>query len=82
MHQGAEILKKLPGFVEGNIYEKKRGESDVNVVTTAVWKDEEALENAKNAITAEYRKQGTNPAEIMKSFGVQFSRSIYTRSPY
>jgi heme-degrading monooxygenase HmoA len=82
VRQSAEILKKLPGFVEGYVYDKKSGEGDVNIVTTAVWKDQEALENAKKVIVAEFRKQGTNPAEIMKSLRVQASRSIYTRSPY
>jgi heme-degrading monooxygenase HmoA len=82
VRQSAEILKKLPGFVDGYVYEKKGGESDVNIVTTAVWKDEEALENARAAIVTEFRKQGTNPAEIMKSLRVQSSRSLYSRSPY
>ena len=82
VRQSAEILKKLPGFVEGYVYEKKSGESDVNIVTTAVWKDEEAVENAKRAILREFSKQGTNPAEIMKSLRVQVSRSLYSRSPY
>jgi heme-degrading monooxygenase HmoA len=82
VRQSAEILKKLPGFVEGYVYEKKSGEGDVNIVTTAVWKDEEVLENAKKAIVTEFRKHGTNPAEIMKRLRVQASRSIYTRSPY
>jgi hypothetical protein len=38
VRQSAEILKKLPGFVEGHVYEKKSGESDVNIVTPAVWR--------------------------------------------
>ena len=82
VRQSAEILKKLPGFVEGYVYEKKSGEGDVNIVTTAVWKDEEAVENAKKTILAEFSKQGTNPAEIMKSLRVRFSRSLYSRSSY
>jgi heme-degrading monooxygenase HmoA len=82
VRQSAEILKKLPGFVEGYVYEKKSGEGDVNIVTTAVWKNEEAIENAKKAMATEFSKQGTNPAEIMKSLRVQASRSIYTRSQY
>jgi heme-degrading monooxygenase HmoA len=82
VRQSAEILKKLPGFVEGYVYEKKSGEGEVNIVTTAVWKDEEAVENAKKTILAEFSKQGTNPAEIMKSLRVRFSRSLYSRSAY
>jgi heme-degrading monooxygenase HmoA len=82
VRQSAEILKKLTGFINGEVYEKKSGDSDVNIVTTAVWRDEEALEHGKNAMAAEYRKMGTNPGEIMKSLGVHSSRSLYSRSPY
>ena len=74
--QSAEILKKVPGFVEGYVYEKKSGESDVNIATTAVWKDQEAFENAKKAIVTEFGKQGTNPAEIMKSLR---NEAVYRR---
>jgi len=56
VHQSGEMLKKLPGYIEGYIYQKKSGEGDVNIVTTAVWKDEEAIENAKKAMVAEYSK--------------------------
>jgi heme-degrading monooxygenase HmoA len=78
----AQTLKTLPGFIEGFVYVKTSGESDVNIVTTAVWKDEAAFENAKKAVLAEFRKQGTDPAAIMKTLGVRASRSIYSRSPY
>ncbi len=32
------ILKTLPGFVEGFVYEKRSGGGPYNIVTTAVWK--------------------------------------------
>src|SRR4051794_35168368 len=44
--QSAQILKTLPGFIDGFVYEKKSGDTDVNIVTTAVWRDEKAFENA------------------------------------
>lgn len=82
VRQSAEILKSLSGFVEGYVYTKQSGEGDVNIITTAVWRDEEALENAKKVIVTEFGKQGTTPAEVIGSLRVHASRSIYTRSPY
>jgi hypothetical protein len=41
------FLRTLPGFVEGWFVEKTDGESRHNVVTTAVWNDEEVCQNAK-----------------------------------
>jgi len=78
----AKILKTLPGFVEGYIYEKTDGSSQYNFLTTAVWKDEEAFKNAKQTISAEYQKLGINPKEIVEKLNIQQLRSIYTRSAY
>jgi cytochrome c556 len=58
------------------------GEGEANVVTTAVWRDEEAFENAKKAMLMQFRNQGTDPAEIMKAVQVRGSRSTYSRLPY
>jgi len=82
VHQSAEILKSLPGFLEGHIYVKKAGDSELNVVTTALWKDEEAFKNAGVVMAGEYRKQGKAPTEIMKELGVRVSRGVYSRTAY
>ncbi len=78
----AKILKTLPGFVEGYIYEKRDGDSKYNFLTTAVWKDDEAFKNAKQAISAEYQKLGINPKEIVEKLNIKQIRSIYERSAY
>ena len=49
VHKSATFLRILLGFVEGFVYEKTDGESRRNVVTTAVWQDEEAFQNAKKS---------------------------------
>jgi heme-degrading monooxygenase HmoA len=71
----------LPGFVEAFVYEKT-GKSRHNVVTTAVWKDEEAFQNAKKSAAEGFKKTGFNPPEIMKGLKVQIERAAYRRSPY
>jgi heme-degrading monooxygenase HmoA len=78
----ATFLRTLPGFVEGYVYEKTDGESRHNVVTTAVWKDEEAFQNAKKSAAEEFKKIGFNPQEIMKDLRVEIERSVYRRSSY
>jgi hypothetical protein len=39
---------------------KKDGESRYNFLTTAVWENEEAFEDAKRAIAIEFQKRGFN----------------------
>jgi len=76
------FLRTLPGFVEGFLYEKKDGESRHNFLTTAVWENEEAFENAKRAVAIEYQKQGFNPQETRRKLKIESERSIYERSSY
>ena len=76
------FLRTLPGFVEGFLYEKKDGESRHNFLTTAVWENEEALENARTTVAAEFQKQGYNPPETRKKLKIDGVRSTYQRSPY
>jgi len=76
------FIRTLPGFVEGFLYEKKDGENRYNFLTTAVWENEEAFENAKKAVAIEYQKQGFNPQETRKKLKIESVRSTYQRSPY
>jgi len=76
------LLKTLPGFVEGYVYEKTAGDRPHNIMTTAVWRDEAALENAKNVVPAQLRTLAINPAEKMKALNVQIERGVYERTAY
>jgi heme-degrading monooxygenase HmoA len=82
VRKSSAFLRTLPGFVEGYVYESTDGGSRHNVVTTAVWKDEEAFQNARNRAAEEFQRIGFNPPEIMKRLKVEIERGIYRRSPY
>ena len=68
--------------MEGFVYENTDVTSRQNVVTTAVWKDEEAFQNAKRSAAEGFKKIGFDPPEIMKNLKVEIERGIYRRSPY
>ncbi|HEY6182450.1 MAG TPA: antibiotic biosynthesis monooxygenase [Terriglobales bacterium] len=80
--QTQSFVRTLPGFVEGFLYEKHDGEGRINFLTIAVWKDEEAFENAKKAAAAEFQRRGFNPQERLKALKVERARSTYERTPY
>ena len=82
VQKSAAFLRTLPGFVEGFIHENRDGASRHNVVTTAVWKDEGAYQNAKKSAAEEFQRIGFNPPEIMKELNVEIERGVYSRSPY
>ena len=76
------FIRTLPGFLEGFLHEKQDGESRHNFLTTAVWENEEAIENAKRAVAIEHQKQGFNPQETRQRLKIESVRSTYARSPY
>ena len=76
------FLRTLPGFVEGFVYESTDGASRHNVVTTAVWKNDDAFQNAKKTAAEEFERIGFNPPEIMRKLKVEIERGIYRRSAY
>ena len=82
VRKSAAFLRTLPGFVEGFVYENTDLTSPQNVVTTAVWKDEEAFQNAKKSAAEGFRKMGFNPLQIMKNLKVEIERGVYRRLPY
>jgi heme-degrading monooxygenase HmoA len=76
------VLKTLPGFVEGFVYEKREGDSRETVMTTAVWESEHAFAAAKTQMAVELRRLGIDPPDVMKNLKVQIERGVYDRSPY
>lgn len=80
--ESAKFLRTLPGFVEGYIHEKTSGDSSHSIVTTAVWQDQAAFENAKKSAAAEFQRRGFNPQEIMSKLNATVQRAVYQRSPY
>jgi heme-degrading monooxygenase HmoA len=81
VRRSTAFLRTLPGFVEGFVYENSGGASH-NVVTTAVWKDEDAFQNARKKAAEEFQRIGFNPPEITKRLKVETERGVYRRSPY
>jgi hypothetical protein len=68
--------------VEGFVYESINDGNRHNVVTTAVWKNEDVFQDAKKNAAEEFQRIGFNPPEIMKSLKVELERGVYRRSPY
>lgn len=77
-----DIIKNIPGLVDGYLYEKLNGDSEYNFITTAVWESEEAFENAGKRIWAAFQKQSFNPQEAHEKLHIKRIRSEYKRTVY
>ena len=82
-HKVQGFLRTLPGFVEGFLSERKDGQSRYNFLTTAVWENEQAFENAKKAVAIDFKNEASTPKkETRRQLKIESVRSIYERSPY
>jgi len=80
-HKRHNFIRTIPGYVQGDVFEKSDGESRYNFITTAVWESEEAFENAKKAVALENERTGYDPQANAKRLGVESVRSTYERLP-
>jgi len=73
------FIKKLLGFIEDTAYEQIGGEGEFNYVTVAVWRDAEAIENAKREVFAMYQKQNFDMPAFLKRLNIKIDRAIYRK---
>ena len=73
-----DFIKTLPGFIEDSAYEEAGG-AESHYVTTALWRDEEAIQKAKAAVTAEYQREGFNLPEFMEKLNIKMERGVYKK---
>jgi steroid delta-isomerase-like uncharacterized protein len=74
-----DFIKTLPGFIEDAAYEYTDKEGNLICVTVALWQSAEALNNAKEAVQTEYKKEGFNPVEMFQRLHITADRGIYTQ---
>lgn len=71
------FIKTLPGFIEDAAYERTDEQGNLIFITIAVWQNEQVLKDAKEAVQAEYQKQGFNPAEFFEKENITMERGTY-----
>jgi hypothetical protein len=52
-----KFIKILPGFIEDAAYEYTDKDGNLICITVAVWENVQALNKAKEAVQAEYKKR-------------------------
>jgi steroid delta-isomerase-like uncharacterized protein len=76
-----ELIKKLPGFIEDAAYEYADKDGNLIFITVALWQNNEALNKAKEAVQAEYKKDGFDMPAMVKRLGITVDRGVYTQIP-
>ncbi|WP_207514699.1 ester cyclase [Longitalea luteola] len=74
-----DMIKQLPGFIEDAVYEYKDGDGNLICITVALWQSQEALNHAKEAVQAAYKKEGFDAPAMFKKLGITADRGVYTQ---
>ena len=71
------IIRQQPGFVSDSVYERTDEKGDFYYVTIAVWENEEAIQNAKKTVQAEYEREGFDMPGMLKRLHISIERGTY-----
>lgn len=77
MNYNRSFIKNLSGFIKEEVYQQIDEERNLTIITVAIWKDQESLSNAKNAVQAEYKRIDFNPADFYQRLNIIMERGIY-----
>jgi steroid delta-isomerase-like uncharacterized protein len=72
------FIKQLPGFIGDAAYEYTDENGNLVFVTVAQWESKEAIGKAKEAVQAEYQKEGFDMPGMLKRLNITIDRGVYT----
>jgi steroid delta-isomerase-like uncharacterized protein len=71
------FIRSLPGFIGDAAYERTDENGNFIFITMARWKNEAAIKNAKEAVQAEYKKQGFDMPAMLERLHITLDRGMY-----
>lgn len=77
MNFNRDFIKNLPGFLGDAAYERLDENGNIICITVANWESEEALNQAKVMVQAEYQRIGFNPAELLSRLNITMERAVF-----
>lgn len=77
MHINRNYLQHLPGLIRQDAYEYTDQDGNLICVTVAEWASEEAIAQAKEAVQAEYKREGFDMPGMLKRLNITMDRGIY-----
>jgi len=72
-----DFIRTLPGFIKDEAFQYSDENGNLICITVAEWESMEAMNKAREAVQAEYKKEGFNPAEMMKRLNISMDRAVY-----
>jgi len=79
MNINRNFIHALPGFIQDEVYLRKDENGNFHFITTAVWENEESISQAKEAVQAEYKREGFDMQGMLKRLYITIERGVYQR---
>jgi predicted ester cyclase len=77
MEYNRNFIKSIPGFIKDEVIGYEDTHGNLNLMTIAVWQNQDQLEKAKLLVLAEYKKINFNPAEFTERLDIKMERAVY-----
>ncbi len=74
-----DVLKDQPGFIQDFVLEQPGESGEFTLITIVEWENQEALENARDTITAMHERMGFDPQEMIARLGIKADMGTYTQ---
>ena len=78
MEKNRTMLKTMPGFIHDDAYSYKDKDGNLVCVTIAAWKDHDAIAKAKEAVQAEYKREGFDMPAMLSRLHITIDRGVYS----
>jgi heme-degrading monooxygenase HmoA len=72
-----ELLRSQAGFAQDFILEQASGPGEFNFVTIVEWENVEAMEPARQAVTALHKRMNFDPHELFARLGIRADLGNY-----
>jgi heme-degrading monooxygenase HmoA len=78
----SQFLKKLPGFIKGEAYERIDDSGNLNLVSVTVWSNSESYNNAQRSLKEHYESIKFNPIAYRERLKIVFDNGLYLMHDY
>ena len=79
MKYNRKFISTLPGYIKGEAFKQANENGELFFITTAFWENENAMNQAKEAVMAEFKRIGFNPLEFYQRLNIKLERGIYNQ---
>ena len=82
MNYNRNFIKGITGFLGDTVYKRTDENGDLVIVTIAVWKDDNSIARAKDAVQNEYKRTGFDLPALITRLNIKMDREIYQEFNY